>query len=166
MKKSTRSCCFKEQFTKEQVDPRVKQKWEDAYGRRAPFGNLRQMWVRQHCRIVAPYDDCPYDKQDCALAFLTCVELVTEIHRTSPTGYFRAAARTLALKRADEKPLARSSTVVQEGPRHPRDADGHLQARQGMRRDTHRPIAIGDVLGSFDFGPREDRGADGKEGTK
>lgn len=156
-----RSCCFKEPFTREQVDPRVKAKWEAAYGKRAPFGNLRAMWVREHCQILAPYDDadCPYDKVDCALSFLTAVEVVTEVKRVSPTGYFRSVARTLAFGRAEDKPLARQRDT---GAGQQRDEAGPL----GVRRAPRGPERLGDLLRSLDVGPREGRAPDGRQGPE
>ena len=154
-----RSCCFKDPFTREQVDPRVQALWESTYGKKAPFGNLRQMWVREHCRTVAPYDDCPYDKQDCALSFLGAVEQVTgAAKREHPTGYFRSVARTLGYRRAEDKPLARLGLTGTAN-------EGALPG-PGLRSTKTGPIAIGDVLKSLDLGPRERPAKDGQASAK
>jgi hypothetical protein len=157
-----RSCIFRTEFCRAQVDPRVQEQWLARTGKKAPFGDLRRTWVREHCVRVAPDQGlCPYPERDCALAFLAAVQ-TSLTARTNPAGYFRRVSKTMALDRLDAKPLSRD----QEGPRAPDHvADGDAEG-QWLRRATSRLVSIGDVLGTIDLGPRQGPTHDGKESTE
>lgn len=91
------------------------------YGSSAPFGELRRLWRVEHCQELNPYgsDSCPYREEQCALAFYIATERVTSRFLSSPKGYFKKYARTLAGIRADQKPLQREReerTIEAEKP--------------------------------------------------
>ena len=157
-----RSCIFRTEFCRAQVDPRVQSQWRARTGKAAPFGDLRRTWVREHCVRVAPAQGlCPYREQDCALAFLSAVQ-TSLTARKNPMGYFRRVAKTLALDRLDSKPLSRD----QEGPSAPdRLADSDAEG-SGLRGSKTRPVAIGDVLRTLDPGSRQRPAHDGETSTK
>jgi hypothetical protein len=174
-RKSTRNhpCVFNHPFVREQVDPRVKVAWAERYGGRAPYGNLRLSWREMHCQTLNPYgsDTCAYRPEQCAMAFLIGVErlaAVPNISEKSAIPYFRAIAHSMALERADDKPLARekqSGTLVHDeaqGPGDARDVRLSDEERWELHRARSRPIAIGDLLGSLHVGPREGRADDGE----
>ena len=157
-----RSCIFRTEFCRAQVDPRVQSQWRARTGKAAPFGDLRRTWVREHCVRVAPAEGlCPYPERDCALAFLAAVQ-TSLTAETNPMGYFRRVAKTLALERLDNKPLSRD----QEGPRDRDPVDQGDGSGQGLRSATTRLLAIGDVLGSLNLGSRQGPAHDGEESTK
>ena len=185
----SRSCCFREPIVREVIDPHVHDEWRRAFGVKAPFGNLRRIWKQRHCETLNPYGDeyCPYDKADCATAFLQAVQVTCAQAEKSPTGYFRSVAQTSALKRADEKPMARATFTANErpgqskrgsrgaGPRHGRLPGGAAVAGadesgaaavpvepSSLRRTVTRPVAVGQVLGSLDLRPRERPADDGQ----
>lgn len=189
----SRSCCFREPIVREVIDPHVHDEWRAAFGVKAPFGNLRRIWKQRHCETINPYGDeyCPYDKSDCATAFLQAVQVTCAQAKNSPTGYFRSVAQTSALKRADEKPMARATFTPDERPRQSRRRTGGQRPRHGrlpvgpqepgpdesgaaavpvepstLRRTVTRPVSVGQVLGSLDLGPRERPADDGTEGTE
>lgn len=163
-KKGNHPCVFSTEFVREQVDPRVKEAFA-AHGRKAPFGDLRQQWRRQHCQTLNPYssDFCPYPAEDCALAFLAAVERSAD--KASPVGYFRKIARSMALDRADHKPLERErGTTPRSG--HASPLEIHPEEGQGLRGADRGPQSVGDLLRSLDLGPRQRQADDGKAGTE
>ena len=175
MRKNTRKhpCVFAHPFVREQVDPRVKVAWEERYGGRAPYGNLRLSWREMHCQTLNPYgsDTCAYRPEQCAMAFLIGVErlaAVPNISEKSAIPYFRAIAHSMALERADDKPLSRekqSGTLVHDeaqGPGDTRDVRLSDEERQEVHRARSRPIAIGELLGGLDVRPRTQSADDGK----
>lgn len=193
---STRKCVFSTEFVREEIDPRVQTQWQEAYGKGAPFGKLRQMWKEVHCSKVDPYNTgCPYSISDCGLSFLVAVERTVGAHPERPTGYFRTVALTLGLDRADNKPLARDTLrrtdVHKEGdsgglrgshtsrPGRDGEATHGLASAQDSRtggspdegapdlhRTSHRPHTVGDVLGTLNLRPHQIPTTDSQEGDK
>jgi hypothetical protein len=164
-----RACVFSTAFVKEGIDPRVKDEWESAFGAKAPFAKLRQMWKTQHCVQVDPYNTgCPYPEVDCSLAFLVAVQRTAGAHPDRPTGYFRAVAHSMGLDRADNKPLARDTLtrtdVHKEG--HPGGRGSGSEEGQDVRRSTTRPVRIGELLGAFDSRSHQISTTDEQEGDK
>jgi hypothetical protein len=143
---------------REQVDPRVQSAFESV-GRKAPFGDLRQQWRKLHCATLNPYSSerCPYAPEDCALAFLAAVE--RSIDKKSPVGYFRAIAKSMAIDRADEKPLERDRA---QGPRDAGPPGPDPTERPGLRGADRGPESIGALLRALDLGPRQGPADDGK----
>lgn len=160
-RRSNHPCVFSTAFVREQVDPRVKEAFA-ASGRKAPFGDLRRQWQREHCQTLNPYtsDTCPYPPEDCALAFLTAVEHAAD--KASPVGYFRKIARSMALDRSENKPLERDREYTSR-PRDERAVEVHPGEGQGLRGPESRPQSIGDLLRALDLGPRQGPADDGKE---
>lgn len=172
-------CVVATEFAREQVDPRIATTWA-SFGFRPKFGDLRKIWRTRHCKTLNPYssEHCAYDPSDCAMAYLVCAQRAAQMSRTNPVGYFWKAAHSMAVVRADEKPLART-----QGSGHPgaattgarsgsasvgaagREAAGGVDDG-GMRRVISVPHHIGSVLGSLDLGPHQRRAADGREGTE
>lgn len=174
----THPCVFRGSFIRDQIDPRINERWKQRWDRSAPFGNLRKLFRDSHCSIINPYDSsyCPYSERDCAIAFYQCaVKTVNEAHDLrSATGYFRSVARSFALHRVDNKPLARSrvEAIPKEGSGNtrasrPGDQTGHGDGPEdgdqdvmAVRRDVARPVHIGDLLRGIDArsrqGPTED----------
>lgn len=163
------------------IDAEVDNLWKTAFGKKAPFGDLRNQWRRQHCQTLNPYGSasCAYARSSCARSFLEAVSTTALSQPKSPVGYFRAVAKTLAAKRADEKPrrgltwtgtsgivtrtevlneqndqgdAGTPATSVEEGPR--------------LRSPEDRPLAIGDVFRSLNLGPRQEPPKDGSTSTK
>lgn len=163
-KKTKHPCVFSTAFVREQVDPRVQEAFA-AGGRKAPFGDLRQQWRKQHCQTLNPYtsDTCPYPPEDCALAFLAAVEHAAD--KASPVGYFRKIARTMALDRADNKPLERDREPAQR-PSPAAPPGVHPAEGQDVRGADRGFQSIGDLLRAFDAGPRQGPAHDGEEGTE
>lgn len=166
-------CVFRGTFIREQVDPRIK----DAWSAPVPWGDLRKTWKEQHCIRVSGTgypEDCPYEEEDCALAFLQCSLAVLGADR--PMAAFRVLSRMKGAERADNKPLARES--------HQKGRRGDLAGQRGadpswgdapkvsrvtpadLPHAVVRPTRIGDVLRSYDLGPRQGPAHDGKEGTR
>lgn len=174
---------FKEAFLRDQVDSRINERWKRRWGQSAPFGNLRRIFRNMHCATINPYDSryCPYSKRDCAIAFYLCAaKTVNEAHDPrSAAGYFRAVARTSALDRAENKPLARGrdDAIPPKGSRDPDAARSGHSAGHGdviedgdqdivaMRRNLARPLHIGDLLRGIDPRSRQGQADDGKEGS-
>jgi hypothetical protein len=167
----------------EMTDKRVDEMWKDAFGKRTPFGDLRNQFRRQHCRTLNPYgsDNCPYDKDVCALAFLDAVMVTTAARPKVPVGYFRKVAKTMAAIRADGKPLARERgrmyVLVEDGAANISEshadqresAGGGLEEGEGdVPRPPTGPIAIGDLLRQIGVQPRPDveRTGSGEEGER
>ena len=189
-----RPCVFSTAFIRETVDPVVASVWEERLGTKAPFGKLRQMWKTQHCTKDDPYNTgCPYPMEDCALAFLIAVQRTAAAHPARPTGYFRTVALTLGLDRADNKPLARdivrrtdvhkerdtSSLASGDRSRRPGNAEGAgtpgiheagdapvVPSETGLRRADHRPVRIGELLGSINVRPHQGPPTDSQEGDQ
>lgn len=132
-------------------------------GSAAPFGDLRSMWVREHCvRLAAADDLCPYPQEQCALSFLAAVQ-TSLTARTNPRGYFRRVAKTMALDRLEQKPLSRDQA---HRPGDARPVDHGDGEGSGVYRPTTRPVPIGDLLRSLDLGPRQGPTPDGEAGSK
>jgi len=103
-RKPTPPCVFHKGFITEKVDPTVDREWKDAFRVRAPFGDLRNMWRRHHCRLLNPYGDserCPFNEHECGLAFLDAIRTVTIARPGSPVGYFIGVAKRSGAVRAD-----------------------------------------------------------------
>jgi hypothetical protein len=83
------------------------------------------------------------------MAFLSAVQQSAD--KRSPVGYFKKVAKTMALDRAENKPLARDAAPRPGRPTAP--APGP-DAGRGMPSPFARPSPVGDVLRSLDFGPR------------
>ena len=175
MRKSTRNhrCVFSSSFVREQVDPRVKAAWEQRFEVKAPFSRLRLSWREEHCQTLNPYgsETCAYREEQCAMSFLAAVEATTANARdvSGAVGYFRRVARSDATRRADEKPMRRETHA--EVPAQTQEAfrpsdPGHVrlsaEERQDVSRARSRPIAIGELLGGLDLGPRTRPADDGK----
>lgn len=162
----------------EEIDPAVDKLWRSTYGKRPPFGDLRNQWRRQHCRTLNPYgsESCPYSMADCAAAFLAAVQVSCRSELKSPVGYFIRVAKSEAAKRADNKPLNRGLTastvygsirrtgVPNEEPKAqgpgitgpPTEGTESRQTDSGrLRRPSSGPVSIGDLLGQIDPRPHQ-----------
>jgi hypothetical protein len=99
-------CVFRKGFVTEVIDQKVNDLWRSGFGVvRVPFGDLRNMFRRHHCRTINPYGDsdrCPFDKKECAYAFLDAVRLTVNARPRVPVGYFIRVAKSTAAIRADE----------------------------------------------------------------
>lgn len=184
-RKTRYACVFQDPFVREQIDPRIQSEWKAMYGCGAPFGDLRRTWRKEHCATLNPYGSagCAYESKDCALAFLAAVQSSIGPSISRPAGYFRKVAKSTALVRADNKPLARYRH--EEGPgdgKHRPDGqaprpvervagewdipglfalDGHQ--RESVYRSRSRPQSIGSLLGTNHHGAREGRTPHGGE---
>lgn len=179
------SCVVATEFVRDQVDPRIHQMW--ALESKTPkFGDLRKIWRQRHCKTLNPYgsDGCPYRPDECALAYLVCASRAARMSRTNPMGYFWTSAKSMAIQRADAKPLAREEHrsgdpgAAQPGVEARPQPVGAAAAAAlgapavrrvddpGLRRDVSRPSHIGTVLGTLDLGSHQGRAADGEEGTE
>jgi hypothetical protein len=166
--------CFLSTNMTKTVDPQVDELWRTAFGKRTPFGDLRNQWRRHHCRTLNPYgsETCPYQLEDCALAFLQTVRVTTRSNPKSPVGYFLRVAKSEAAKRADNKPLRRGLTADNqygsilrtgvpdeepkaEGPGITGPQTEDSVSRQRMRSAATGPISIGDLLGQIDPRPHQ-----------
>lgn len=188
MSAKSHPCVFRGSFVREEIDPRVKERWERRFGGRTPFGNLRLSFRQAHCGLLNPYDSrhCPYPERDCALSFYqavitTCLKSRSE---KSAVSYFRTVAKTMALDRAENKPLTRDrdeantiATKAEEGPGHaggvqggdrpgPTSSAGTSGDAEPVRSRISIPPRISDVLAGFNFGPREGRPDDGEAGPE
>ncbi len=185
------SCVFRGRYVREQIDPQVKVLWERTTKKPAPFGRLRMNFQREHCRAINPYGgECPYREEECGQAFLAAVKNSLLPWIEDPAAYFVMVARMSGVDRADRKPLAREKHRAEE-PGHPGDAPVHLgqgstgdvggiggaQAGRGgepllpeeedhLRRASRRPQPIGNLLGSLNFGTRQDGPTNGSQSTK
>ncbi len=173
-------CIFLDPFVIKNVDPRVKEAFEDK-GKKAPFGDLRRTWRQQHCATLNPYgsEDCHGTIAECSLWFLRAAQQAAD--GENPAGLFRYIAKRHALERADSKPLPRDRLG---GPKTPGDVPGSgpgVDARQHpasfggvdteagidtLRRPLSRPVSIGSLLGSIDARPRQGSANDGEEGPR
>jgi hypothetical protein len=188
------SCVFRSRFVRDEIDPKVKDLWERTTGNPAPFGRLRMNFQREHCRAINPYGgECPYREEECGQAFLDAVRNCLLPWVTNPAAYFVKVAKSSGITRADNKPLAREMHRGPQGPGHagsPRSGTG--EGRQGdldglggphpprgvvpqllgdededrLRRATHRPQPIGDLLGSLNLGPRQGPAENGSTSAK
>lgn len=98
-------CIFRKGFVTEVIDKKVDELWKLGIGGKTPFGDLRNMWRRHHCRLLNPYGDsdrCPFDKKECAYAFLEAVQQTVHARPHTPVGYFIKVARSSGAVRADE----------------------------------------------------------------
>ena len=187
---SKHHCVVAGAFAREQIDPRIKAAY-DEIGVAPKFGDLRKIWRKRHCATLNPYgfEDCPYDEQDCAMAYLSAIQ--TSVHvaaHGNPVGYFWRLAYSMAVTRADEKPLLRDREDA-KGSSHTRHAQsgdqpgspgvvpaisavqdqaGRDEIDPGLRGRLSRPEHIGALLGSFDIRSRPwpERGRDGEEEGK
>lgn len=176
--------CFLSTTLPKAVDPEVNTLWKTTFGKRTPFGDLRNQWRRQHCRTLNPYgsDSCPYPLQDCAVSFLIAVDATCRAKPASPVGYFRAVAKSLAAQRADQKPVRPLTDSVMRGniirtgvpdeePQaqrsgDPGDTSEGTESRQGLRRPQAGPISIGEVLGQINLRPHQRESPPREEGTE
>lgn len=177
-------CIVASDFVRSEIDPRIKTEWPTV-----KFGDLRKTWRRRHCATLNPYgsDGCPFSPEDCALAYLVCATQSSTRSSTNPMGYFWKAAHSMALDRADNKPLARDAEKATERSGNTRgareghaDRHGRLDGAQGdlrpgtdrggdeggLHRERTGPSRIGTLLGTLDFGPREGLPNDGEEGSE
>lgn len=176
-------CVFHQPSVRGSVDPWISTEWPRAVGGKAPFGDLRNQFRKQHCRTLNPYgsEDCPYDQHACVSAFSRCVEATLKAMPKKPMAYFIKVARMDAAKRADEKPLTRDrdqrySRVGTDVPppetaRAPRpgdtgNEDEGIRARQGLRSPAAGPTGIGELLGSLDFRPHQPSPDERKESAE
>ena len=104
--KKMAECVFKRGFVTDSIDPQVDKVWKGGLMvARVPFGDLRNMWRRHHCRVLNPYGDserCPYEPRDCALAFLDAIRVTVNARPRVPVGYFIKVAKGSGARRADE----------------------------------------------------------------
>ena len=182
-------CVFRDPFTKEEINKRLA-----ALG--APIGAFTRVWRWEHCATLNPYgsDSCPYESEDCALAYFITAQQAMDAH-TSKVGLFKALAKRKGIERADNKPLARDTVRTDglegrsgglrggAGTRPPDDMAGpRREATQasgmahdrsvGMRDAADRPVSrsIPRSVGSLLWGdaagsrPRPRRGNEGEEG--
>lgn len=182
-------CVFRDAFVRETIDPQVSVQWKAKYDGPVPFGDLRRIWKYEHCRNLNPGGSflCRFPREDCALAFLAAVQHALSPAVTSnPVGYYRRLAKSMAIDRADRRPLERevgprNAPDAQRGDRSGpgRDRPIHgpepvLLARDqgvsveepGVRRTNARPVPIGDVLGALNLGPRQELPKDGSASGK
>lgn len=163
------ACCFP-QPAGELVDTAVDEMWKAGFGvQRTPFGDLRNMWRRHHCRTLNPYgdDSCPYAKADCAQAFADAIRLTVNARPRVPVGYFLKVAKSTAAQRADDKPLARNRGRM-DVPEHDLGGGTHqgMDQGSGLRRPTTGPISLGDLFGSLGIQPHQGpRSADDGEAS-
>lgn len=162
-------CVFRGSFVREQVDPRIKKAWPSP---RIPWGDLRRTWKAEHCLRVSGTgqpEDCPYSEEECAMSFLQCAMLAVDKRR--PAAYFRTCARTKGQERADNKPLTREGDPA--GPDRDLGSERDTSLIQGLLGEEEarlygrraRPVGIGELLGSYDLGPRQGRTDDGEKGS-
>jgi hypothetical protein len=123
-------CVFKKGFVTDTVDPQVDLLWKNHVGGKTPFGDLRNMWRRHHCRTLNPYGDsenCPYEEKDCARAFYAAVREVTRAHDRiplkAPVGYFIRVAKSTAAVRADAAVGLRANRAKMRPQLPPRTID-------------------------------------------
>lgn len=172
-------CAFP-QPAAEMVDKPVDEMWKAAFKvGRTPFGDLRNQFRRQHCRTINPYgsQDCPYNIDVCALAFMDAVRVTCDARPKVPVGYFRKVAKTMGAIRADSKPLARErrsriNVLVESGAAEfsEQHADqggsppeGLGQAGGEVPRGNSGPVGIGELLRSLGVQPRPDVERTGSE---
>lgn len=159
-------CVFAQAYVRDTVDPWINDEWRGTIGGHPPFGDLRNMWRRHHCRTLNPYgsESCPYQPTDCARAFQEDVATVCMVRPRVPVGYFIKVAKSSAARRADEKPLTRDTVsratleTQTQGSARPSDAGaparGTGQGQPPVSGARSGPVSIGDLLGSLDLGPR------------
>lgn len=98
-------CVFHDHLT-DSVDETVDRMWTSAFpGGKTPFGDLRNMFRRHHCRTLNPYgssENCPFEAPDCAAAFLEDVRVTVNARPRVPVGYFIRVTKSHAARRADE----------------------------------------------------------------
>lgn len=182
-------CVFRERIIREDIDPRVSMLWKSSYPGKVPFGDLRRIWKYEHCRKLNPGGSgfCRFTREDCALAFFTAVQHALDPGVIdNPVGYYRRLAVSMAIDRADRRPLEREI-----GPRDQGGAGAGDQPRPGgvdpvhggapvllardpdvseeeasLRRSHARPVRIGELLGTLNLGARQEQPTDGSEGRK
>lgn len=165
-------CVFRGSFIKEQVNPRLYDQ-----DRKTPFGGFERAWRQLHCGTINPYgsESCPYAEADCALAYFKTAQDALEA-KTSRVGLFRVLAQKRGWHRAENKPLAREAYdkyggqqgragdlrggpgagsadgLAEPGRRGPAGVAG--DGAVGVRRTSHRPQSIGDLLRGDGAGSR------------
>jgi hypothetical protein len=182
-------CVFRDAFIRETIDPRVSMLWKQREPGPVPFGDFRRIWKYEHCRKLNPGGSvfCRFSREDCALAFFTAVQHALDPSVTvNPVGYYRRLALSMAIDRADRRPLEREvgprdqgspGTGHQPGPGGPDPVAGPgpvLLARDqdvsgevpGVHGPRSRPVHIGDVLGSLNLGPHQGPRKDGSASGK
>jgi hypothetical protein len=168
------------------VDDRVDSVFK-SHGKKAPFGDFRRTWWREHCQYMGGPTACPYEPRDCALAFLSATQRCVDARR--PGAMFRTVAQRDAVLRMERKPLARErpsrspfvtapvGATASGGQQPGHDAGVHTsesgdhmasmgEAGDTLRRPISRPTRIGSMLGSPNAGSREVPADDGQEGTR
>jgi hypothetical protein len=156
-------CVFSDKFVREQIDPRIKELYENN-SKQAPFGDFRRTWRIEHCGRLDP---CPFERRDCALAFFRAAGLA--VRADNPGAMFRTVAKRHALERADSRPLARETPTTSplfDAGRMGSPASGSGDPGRGVHRSTSRPVRIGSLLGGVDPGSREVFTDDGKESPR
>jgi hypothetical protein len=171
-------CVFRDAFIRETIDPQVSLLWKERWPPPVPFGDLRRIWKYEHCRFLSPGGSglCRFPREDCGLAFFTAVQhALAPTVTTNPVGYYRRLARSMAIDRADRRPLEReigprdggsTGRGHREGPRGVGPLDGPapvLLARDqgvsgeepGVHGPRTRPIRVGELLGSLDLGSHQ-----------
>ena len=107
-------CVFHAGFVVTTIDPQVDKMWKARIGGKTPFGDLRNMWRRHHCRTLNPFGDserCPYPEEECAKTFLEAVVRTVNARPRVPVGYFIKVAKTMGAVRADEAVDKRAATA-------------------------------------------------------
>lgn len=169
-------CFFREPWVHDHVDPFVRDRWLASYGTRAPFGDLRNTWRREHCRTLNPYgsDTCRARLPECAKAFCDAVSLTARHKPNRAGGYFRKVARTDAAKRADilltrgiqSDSLTHREALDAQRPGNERSPTEGTEQGPRVRSSEDRPVSIGDVFRSLDLGPRKEGTPDGTTSTE
>jgi hypothetical protein len=168
-------CEFAHPTMRGSIDPWIADEWQRVFKEKAPFGDLRNQWRREHCRTLNPYGDEHCQKEGyCALQFLASVKATIKAVPRSPVGYFKKVARMSAAHRADEGltrrirgPYSQEGTNVPQTPRpgYAGNETGGLQEGRGMRSPLDRPKGIDEVLGSLDLRPRSSDSDEGEAST-
>jgi hypothetical protein len=125
-----------------------------------PYSAFARLFRSEHCATLNPYgsESCPYLERDCVMAYLTACQRAIEPSVHAPVPFFRWVAKSLALERADNKPLTRDNprTVVREQevasrqgrPGRSRDVRDGDEPGSSVRRAI--PSSIGSLFGTED----------------
>jgi len=164
-------CIFRQKSTIDVVEPWISDEWLRITGRKAPFGDLRNQFRKQHCRTLNPYgsETCPFASEECVTAYRSSVAATLRARPRNPMGYFRTVARMEGARRADEGvdrrirrrystpetnvPAAETSPA--ERPGHTGNEAGSIQTGRGLHSPTSGPTGIGELLGTLDLRPRQ-----------
>jgi hypothetical protein len=155
-------CVFRKGFVTEVIDYKVDGLWKAGLGGKTPFGDLRNMFRRHHCRTLNPYGDserCPFTQKECALAFLEAVQVTVQARPRVPMGYFIHVAKSSGARRADEAVERRAVAA------RLRRTDVHLEAPayayQAPTAATERPDPGGVGTASVDDSHARPGGGEG-----